>query len=268
LSELDYDDDDLDGGTARKGAGGRIADIKNNTENGGAAAAAAVANVTTSMEMEQRQRSSDSDPEIALLRGPAEADCPPTRPEPPEHERWAISAPNVDLSGSWKIIADDRFRKEYAAYLANLGFGYVLRNVAISVIGSTTEHTHQADNGRSLLVRGKNPRGVWERTLIASGFPDFDTHSSLRESVHYEHRKVMMRTADSEQVEAEAWWENNGTVHRSWLRGGTKYGGGDFECYRYLEDNGNVLVCRSIFHPTDKRKPRAQVTWRYLRDGA
>jgi len=140
--------------------------------------------------------------------------------------------------------------------------------VALTVIGGTKEHTRQTRDGRALLIRGKNPRGVWERTLVASGYPDFDTHSTLRESVHYEHKKVPVETADSEAVEAEAWWEDGGTVHRSWLRGGTKYGGGDFEAYRYLEEgsNGQVLVCRSVFHPNDKSKPRAEVTWRYKRD--
>lgn len=207
------------------------------------------------------------DESILFAAGPAEADLPPARPEPPEHERWAVASSTVDLSGDWTIIADDRFRKQYNAYLANLGFGFVLRNVALGVIGNTTEHTQQTADGRRLLIRGKNPRGVWERTLVASGYPDFDTHSSLTESVHYEHKKIMVETADSEAVEAEAWWEDGGTVHRSWLRGGTKYGGGDFESYRYLEEgsNGQVLVCRSIFHPNDKSKPRAEVVWRYKR---
>ena len=203
---------------------------------------------------------------LIFAAGPAEADLPPARPEPPEHERWAVASSAVDLSGDWTIIADDRFRKQYNAYLANLGFGFVLRNVALGVIGTTTEHTRQTADGRHLLIRGKNPRGVWERTLVASGYPDFDTHSSLAESVHYEHRKVTVQTADSEAVEAEAWWEDGGTVHRSWLRGGTKYGGGDFESLRYLEGNGQVLVCKSIFHPKDLSKSDAIVTWRFKRN--
>ena len=208
------------------------------------------------------------DESILFAAGPAEADLPPARPEPPDHERWAVAAPTVDLSGDWTIVADDRFRKQYNAYLANLGFGYILRNVALTVIGSTTEHTRQSRGGRHLLVRGKNPRGVWERTLVASGYPDFDTHSDLTERVHYQHKKITVETADAEAVEAEAWWEEGGTVHRSWLRGGRRYGGGDFESYRYLEEgsDGQILVCRSIFHPNDKSKPRAEVLWRYRRD--
>ena len=208
------------------------------------------------------------DESILFAAGPAEADLPPARPEPPDHERWAVAAPTVDLSGDWTIVADDRFRKQYNAYMANLGFGYVLRNVALTVIGSTTEHTRQSRDGRHLLVRGKNPRGVWERTLVASGFPDFDTHSDLTERVHYQHKKITVETADAEAVEAEAWWEEGGTVHRSWLRGGRRYGGGDFESYRYLEEgsDGQILVCRSIFHPNDKSKPRAEVLWRFRRD--
>ena len=225
-------------------------------------------NNSTANATDPKNRHSHSREEsLIFAAGPAEADLPPARPEPPEHERWAVASSAVDLSGDWTIIADDRFRKQYNAYLANLGFGFVLRNVALGVIGTTTEHTRQTADGRHLLIRGKNPRGVWERTLVASGYPDFDTHSSLTESVHYEHRKVTVQTADLEAVEAEAWWEDGGTIHRSWLRGGTKYGGGDFESYRYLEEgsNGQVLVCRSIFHPNDKSKPRAEVVWRYKR---
>ena len=225
-------------------------------------------NISTHAAASKRKLSHSREESLIFAAGPAEADLPPARPEPPEHERWAVASPTVDLSGDWTIIADDRFRKQYNAYLANLGFGFVLRNVALGVIGNTTEYTRQTHDGRRLLIRGKNPRGVWERTLVASGYPDFDTHSSLTESVHYEHKKITVETADSEAVEAEAWWEDGGTIHRSWLRGGTKYGGGDFESYRYLEEgsNGQVLVCRSIFHPNDKRKPRAEVVWRYKRD--
>lgn len=80
--------------------------------------------------------------------------------------------------------------------------------------------------------------------------------------------KKSIKTADSEDVDAEAWWEERGTKHRSWLRGGKKYGGGDFESLRYLADGsgGDVLVCESIFHPKDASKQKAAVTWRFQRD--
>jgi hypothetical protein len=72
--------------------------------------------------------------------------------------------------------------------------------------------------------------------------------------------------------------------HHSWLRGVTKYGGGDFESIRYLEQqpsyskkggvndgnqyplSSNVLVCHSIFHPTTTQfRETARVTWRFGR---
>ena len=75
--------------------------------------------------------------------------------------------------------------------------------------------------------------------------------------------KTSIKTAESEEVAAEAWWECRGTKHRSWLRGGKK---GDYESLRYIEDCGNVLVCESIFHPRDKAKKKANVKWRFQRD--
>jgi hypothetical protein len=132
-----------------------------------------------------------------------------------------------------------------------------VRSVAVSIVGLTTEETVQSEQGRELLIRGRNVRGLWERTLTASG--------ADKGSDEYTPLKTSIITADAEQVEAEAWWEDNGTVHRSWLRGVTKYGGGEFESKRYLEDDGNVLVCESIFHPTDPSREKAQVIWRFRR---
>ena len=160
------------------------------------------------------------------------------------HERWAMSAPDCDLSGSWTLIADDSFKTEYDTYLKQLGFNRITRGVACSLIARTTEITKQSKNGRELYLKGTNPKGAWERVLVSSGYPDFETHSSRKEGTDYAHMKTSIKTADSEDVDAEAWWEERGTIHRSWLRGGTKYGGGDFESLRYLEEGskGNVLV--------------------------
>ena len=84
----------------------------------------------------------------------------------------------------------------------------------------------------------------------------------------YESIERTVVTADDEQVKAEAWWENEGTVHMSWMRGVTKYGGGNFESKRYLEEGGKILVCESIFHPLDEKREKATVTWKFLRKGA
>eukprot|EP00581_Thalassiosira_minuscula_P002022 CAMPEP_0183736590 /NCGR_PEP_ID=MMETSP0737-20130205/49644_1 /TAXON_ID=385413 /ORGANISM="Thalassiosira miniscula, Strain CCMP1093" /LENGTH=599 /DNA_ID=CAMNT_0025970633 /DNA_START=158 /DNA_END=1957 /DNA_ORIENTATION=- len=184
------------------------------------------------------------------------------------HERWAQSSPNVDLSGEWTLIADDAFKTEYDAYLKQLGFNGITRRVACGLIARTTELTKQSDNGRSLYLKGTNPKGAWERTLTASGFPDFETQCEKKDGEDYEHEKISIKTADAEDVDAEAWWEEKGSKHRSWLCGGKKYGGGDFESLRYIEEGseGNVLVCESIFHPKDASKKKAVVTWRFQRD--
>jgi hypothetical protein len=179
------------------------------------------------------------------------------------HERWAMAAPSVNLSGEWTLIADEKFKQEYDAYLKQLGFNGISRKVACSLIGRTTEVTKQYDNGRKLYLKGTNPKGAWERTLTASGYPDFE-----KEQDDYLHLKTSIKTADSEDVVAEAWWEECGTKHRSWLRGGSKYGGGDHESFRYLDEisNGDVLVCESTFHPKDASKKKASVTWRFKRN--
>ncbi len=179
------------------------------------------------------------------------------------HERWAMSAPSVDLSGEWTLFADEKFKHEYDTYLKLLGFNSISRKVACSLIGRTTELTKQYDNGRKLYLKGTNPKGAWERTLTASGYPDFE-----KERVDFSHLKTSIRTADSEDAFAEAWWEECGTKHRSWIRGGSKYGGGDHESLRYLDEgsNGRVLVCESTFHPKDTSRTKAFVTWRFQRN--
>jgi hypothetical protein len=180
----------------------------------------------------------------------------------PKGEKWAVAAPNVDLTGKWKIIVSDAFKSEYDGYLKNLGQPSLVRSVAVSIVEMTTEEVIQSDNGRALCIKGKNLRGIWERTLIASG-SDVNTH--LGEDI--EHTKVPLVTADKENVVAESWWEKNGTVHRSWLRGVRKYGGGDFESRRFLTDDGNRLVCESEFHPQGGEKDKAVITWTFERIG-
>ena len=167
------------------------------------------------------------------------------------------SLATVDLSGDWTIIVSDRFKTEYDEYLKQLGQPMLVRSIALGIIGMTTEHTDQRDNGRVLFIRGTNARGVWERSLVV----DNDSSSSSSNNV----TANIITTADAEQVQASAWWETNGTVHRSWLRGVTKYGGGDFESKRYLEQNGSVLVTESTFHPADSNRGTAKGTWRFLR---
>jgi len=175
--------------------------------------------------------------------------------------RWATAT--VDLSGDWVLIASDEFKQEYDAYLQLLGQPLIVRGIALGIIGLTTEVTEQMDEGRTLFIRGINARGVWERSLISSGLDGSSTSTN-----EYEPQVRTVVTADSEPVEAEAWWEDHGRSHISWMRGVSKYGGGDFESKRHLENNGKVLVCESVFHPQDKTRQEVRLTWKFSRRGA
>ena len=94
-----------------------------------------------------------------------------------------MAAPNFDISGEWTLIADDVFKTEYDAYLKQLGFNGITRKVACSLIDRTTEITKQSDNGREFYLKGTNPKGVWGRTLTASGYPYFETQTEQKERI-------------------------------------------------------------------------------------
>jgi hypothetical protein len=180
-------------------------------------------------------------------------------------DRSVHSAHDVNLTGSWNIIISNEFLKEYDLYLQQLGQPYIVRAVALNIIGRTSEETIQSENGRSLLIRSINAKGVWERTLIASGMANMEER--LQDTIDcFTPIDTTVWTADNERVNADAWWENNGTIHHSWLRGVTKYGGGDFESIRYLEDEGSTLICESIFHPSNvRRQDVARIRWCFSR---
>lgn len=183
----------------------------------------------------------------------------------PKGDRWAISAPGVDLSGKWELIVTNEFKKKYDKYLERLGQPRIVRSVALSapVIGQTMEELFQTEDGESLRIRGKNVRGTWDRTLVASG-------TTLSED-DYTPLKSSIPTVDQELVEAEAWWEEEGKVHVSYMRGVTMYGGGSFVSRRYLEENDGddeesvVYACDSAFEFNDPKKEPNQLTWRFRR---
>ena len=178
----------------------------------------------------------------------------------PTGTRWAVSDQNVDFTGNWKPIMTEEFRKDYDKYLEGFGQSGLVRTVALNILSQTSEEITQLEQGKSMLLVLKNIRGAWSRTLVSSGTDsdstDFDDYVPLH---------IPIKTADGETVEAESWWEDNGTIHVSWLRGSKKYSGGNFESRRYLEDNGNVYVCESIFHYNDKTKQPNRITWRWQR---
>ncbi len=218
-------------------------------------------------------------------------------------------------NGKWNIIISNEFMKQYDTYLQHLGQPYIVRSIAKNLIGATTEQTSIQEDGMvagapSLLLRSINAKGTWERTLITSDFIEIlatpisektDSHTMIDFLSNFTYPKSSINTtvvtADSERVTAEAWWiavvhENDGDAvsntvyHHSWLRGVTKYGGGDFESIRYLEqqprhennsdndDNhhdrllssSDTLVCHSTFHPSNPQaQETARVTWRFRR---
>jgi hypothetical protein len=181
----------------------------------------------------------------------------------PIGDRWAISAPDIDLSGKWELIITKEFKKEYDIYLGRLGQPKLVRSVALSppVIGKTFEELIQTDSGRSLFIHGVNIRGTWDRTLVASG-------TSLKDN-DFIPLQVPITTVDSEPVEAESWWEDQGRVHISYLRGVTMYGGGSFASRRYFEEKNEdedvVYACESSFVFNDTKKEPNSLTWRFHR---
>jgi hypothetical protein len=197
------------------------------------------------------ESSLDESTETALAKSSASA----TLSNKPVGSRWAVAADDVNLSGNWEVVVTDEFKKDYDLYLTELGQPLLVRSVALGIISLTTEFVEQAQGGKSLLIRGKNVRGTWDRTLVASGTePGLDTYTPLQ---------IPVMSADSEKVEAESWWEDNGRSHVSWLRGVKKYGGGAFESRRYL--NGDEYVCESTFHPDSVNKKPIQLVWRFRR---
>jgi hypothetical protein len=190
-------------------------------------------------------------------------------------DRRALAAPTVNLSGHWTLLVTNDFLVQYDAYLQGLGQPYLVRSLAKSLVQQTTEETMQ--DGRNLTIRTRNARGVWERTLISSGMDDItimDGKLLPSSSLPFVPLVTPVVTADQECVACEAWWEERGTVHVSWLRGITKYsGGGDFESRRHVETvsnlnhgnvNDTVYVCRSTFHPSNPARAAAQITWRFV----
>ena len=180
--------------------------------------------------------------------------------EDPNGPRWAISASHTDLSGVWKPVVTTQFKKEYDEYLQNCGEKFVFRKVVVNAIGLQREHIIQKQQGHELEICATNPAGSWNRTLVASGA---DVGQDIFEPVN-----ASIVDPDGDLVQVEAWWEQGGTVHRSWLRGKPRLYGGAFETVRYLESE-DVLICNSTFHPSPdastSRFKYAHVVWKFHR---
>lgn len=183
---------------------------------------------------------------------------PEKRFDPPVGSRWAISNNTTNLSGKWRPIITPAFKRKYEKYLLNCSQPLLFHNLCLNFVALTREEIKQ--QGNALRIKGTNPIGVWNQTLISSGTDHYNED--------YEPINSTFLDPDGEMVHVESWWENNGTVHKSWLRGKPRCCGGEFESTRYLQDE-NSLVCESVFHPNAAGAPKskgflpATVTWRF-----
>lgn len=189
---------------------------------------------------------------------------------PPKDPRWAIAHPDTDLTGTWRPVVTAEFLEEYNRYLANCGTTFLFRQVCLKFCGTTRESITQIDKGRILRFQGSAPVGGWNRSLVASGS---DSQSDEFDVYHAE-----FLDPDKELVRVEAWWIDEGRVHKSILRDKAGVDGGEFETLRYLTRNESdqlVLVTESTFRPSAKHlnsssskfKP-AFVRWNHVKEEA
>merc|ERR1740124_267657 len=118
---------------------------------------------------------------------------PPLSTTTTQNKRSSTCAPTTDLSGSWSLLATPFFYLEYERYLTALGISYFTRKIALQFINRTSETIKQSpDGGSELRIMGSNPKGVWDRTLIAT-----DGVAVVGES--WEHGRFGTTTADGEE---------------------------------------------------------------------
>ncbi len=169
--------------------------------------------------------------------------------------RQATSSPTTDLSGTWTPIATPQFKAQYDAYLKNCSQSFLFRKVVVNGIEYQKEEIRQLDNGERLEIIAMNPAGNWNRTLVAS-----DADNPVNTTIV---------DPDKDTVDVEAWWEEDGTKHRSILRGKKSVNGGEFVTVRYLDqEEKDVLVCESTFLPADGPSSAFQygrVVWKFRR---
>ena len=172
--------------------------------------------------------------------------------------RWAVAADTTDLSGNWRPIVSTEFKDQYDEYLKNCTQSGFFRKVVLSTLGLIEDEIRQS--GQNLTMISKNPAGSWTRTLVSSG-----AEVNQQEYVPIQ---VTITDPDKDKVQVEAWWEQEGSVHRSFLRLKPRVKGGEFETLRYLE-NDNVLITESIFHPPKEPNRGAfkpgYVKWKFKR---
>lgn len=169
-------------------------------------------------------------------------------PESTTHERSLQPTLPTDLTGHWKPVIDADFCRRYDQYMQACGTSGWVRQVIRGFLSQVSEEFIQEASG-DLTVIGHNPVGVWKRTLVSS--------------LSWDPTVTVVKDAESDPVEIEAWWE--GDRHRSILRNKPRVGGGEFETIRYL--HADRLVVESYFHPAAESPDfaPAHVTWQFQR---
>lgn len=170
-----------------------------------------------------------------------------------KNDRQMKSADDVDFSGTWRPIVTSDFKNEYDEYLKNCSQSFMFRKVVVNGISTQKETIRHLDHGENLQIVASNPAGDWNRTLVASAEPP---------------KNVTIKDPDGDKVQVEAWWEQGGKVHKSWLREKPRVKGGTFETSRYFESD-DVLVCESFFHPNPSGPSEfkyGHVVWKFKRE--
>ena len=210
---------------------------------------------------------------------------------PTHSTRWAICDPSIDLSGTWKPVASEEFKSDYDRYLTNCGEGVLLRKAFLAAIPIGKEIVQQSQDGKELSITGVTPFTSWKRTLITSGSDYINGDTSKKQKKQKKNNNkddeneivndfnvttVSFKDPDGDVVNVEAYWIENGTKHKSFLRGKPRVYDGYFESTRYLipgENNNkekDVLICEATFHPpVEKANPtkftQDTVTWKFNR---
>jgi hypothetical protein len=195
------------------------------------------------------------------------------------NNRWETAANTTNLSGKWKPIITEEFKQQYDDYLINCSQSFLFRKVVAGGIQFTREVIEQKEQGRLLTITATNPAANWNRTLVSSSSSEDDPAAAASTTT-----TITITDPDGDLVQVEAWWQDNGTVHKSWLRGKPRVLGGEFETTRFLRGD-DVLVCESKFHPNNNTNSKsnnnnsisntiltsgdfrpASVTWTFQRD--
>jgi hypothetical protein len=205
--------------------------------------------VTPEFKQESNDDGEDFEPESATA-----VDETTNVSEKSYNDRQSTAASHVDLSGTWRPIVTNEFKQEYDQYLLNCSESYMFRKLIVNGISLQKEIIRQSKDGALMQIVASNPAGNWNRTLVAFAEPT----------------NVTVKDPYGDVVQVEAWWGQEGTVHKSWLRDKPRMLGGAFETARYLESE-NVLVCESSFHPSPTASASTNfkyghVVWKFKRE--